>query len=172
MDKPPSNSARFGLLLVELERTTLAEIRRAAGTGILSHKGDAGESIYWLCYTRKVVPARLWVVSHGEMGGPAHAVTEVIVKRVNSPAQTSDCPSLPSGMRPVSFDMPVWLGSTEVGLGPLGKPSHQSGSWRSYDYESKVPGKCDGGFDRLNSLMLHSVRGTVESIYLSQATSC
>ncbi len=54
----------------------------------------------------------------------------------------------------------------------LGAPSHRSGNWISYDFEGKMQGKCPGGFDVLNSLVLKTHRGRVEAIYASQVTSC
>ena len=66
----------LGAFAGRFEETRLGAVREAVGKGTIQHQGDAGASIYWLCYRR--AQHRLWVVSHGEMGGPDHLVTEIV----------------------------------------------------------------------------------------------
>lgn len=51
MKSRPATGLGMGSLRVRLEKTTLDDVRRAASVGDIAHQGDAGESIYWLCYT-------------------------------------------------------------------------------------------------------------------------
>jgi hypothetical protein len=175
LSKAPSTGVTLGVLRIQFEQTTLDQVRRQALQGKVAHQGDAGNSIYWLCYTnkREHIAERIWLISNGEMGGRGHAVTSVIVSRVKLAAPTTDCPALPATMRPASFDSNAWLGSSDRALeNAFGSPSHLKESWRSYDFQTKVQGSCDGGFDRMNWLLTKSQNGKVISIYAGQVTSC
>ena len=66
----------LGAFAGRFEETPLGTVRDTVGEGTIQHQGDAGDSIYWLCYRR--AQHRLWVVSSGEMGGPDHRVTEIV----------------------------------------------------------------------------------------------
>jgi hypothetical protein len=61
---------------IRFEETGLRDVMPRAG-GYIQHQGDAGENIYWLCYTiADGKPAqRLWIIASGEMGGPEHDST-------------------------------------------------------------------------------------------------
>jgi hypothetical protein len=176
MKRKPSTGLRMGAFRVRLERTTLDDVRRAASVGDIAHRGDAGESAYWLCYTNLVSPQteRIWVISHGEMGGPEHYVTNISAELMPSGSATADCPSLPNFMQSVSLDNHLWLGASE-GAAPakLGAPSYQKGAWQSYDFQGKVLGNCEvGSFDLLAWLLLHIQNGRVNSLQVGQVTSC
>lgn len=64
MKRPPTRGIVLGKLSVAFEKTALAEVLEAAPRGFIQHQGDAGDSIYWLCYTRAGadVAYRLWIV--------------------------------------------------------------------------------------------------------------
>src|ERR1700733_13105696 len=66
----------LGAFAGRFEETPLGAVRKAVGDGTIQHQGDAGGSIYWLCYRR--AQHRIWVVSGGEIGGPDHRVTEIV----------------------------------------------------------------------------------------------
>ena len=51
MKRKPSTGLKMGTFRVRFESTTLDDVRRAASVGAIAHRGDAGESAYWLCYT-------------------------------------------------------------------------------------------------------------------------
>jgi hypothetical protein len=71
------------------------------GEGTIQHQGDAGGSIYWLCYRR--AQHRLWVVSGGEIGGPDHLVTEIVEELAEQDAGAStDCAIIQECSRPSS----------------------------------------------------------------------
>jgi len=173
----PATHLKMGTLEVRFEKTTLSAISDAIGLGRMFHQGDAAESIYWLCYTIRggARAERLWIVAHGEMGGPEHAVTLVTAQEVQLTVQpTDDCPALPSALQPLSLAQDVWLGIPESkALQVLGRPSHRKGSWRSFDYQGKVPGNCQpDGFDLMNWLVFRTIEGRIVAISAGQVTSC
>jgi hypothetical protein len=172
----PSLGVRMGSFYVRLEKTTLDDVRRVASVGDIAHQGDAGESVYWLCYTNvgPTPPERIWIMAHGEMGGDEHFVTNISAEVVPSAKATTDCPTLPAKLTPVSLDQDIWLRSL-VGdvLTKLGQPSYEKEAWRSFNYRGKVPGDCENeGLDLLSSLLVRVKSGQVTSLYLNRVTSC
>ncbi len=172
----PTHGANMGTYPIKFEATTLNDVQKAAAVGEIAHQGDAGDSIYWLCYTNKNQnqDERIWIISHGEMGGPEHSVTLISAQILPNAKATPDCPTLPANLKPVSLDNHLWLNSPASDLlKPLGTPSYQKGSWQSYSYQGKVPGDCDGGgFDLTNWLMLRLDKGRVTALHAGQVTSC
>lgn len=172
----PSSGVRMGTLFVRFEKTTLDDVRRAASAGGIAHQGDAGESAYWICYTSlgKTQVERIWVISHGEMGGPEHYVTDVSAEVLTNGSATADCPALSDNLKPLSLDNHLWLGASErAATRKLDAYSFRKGAWRSYDFQTKVPGNCaGGGFDLSASLLLHFKNGRVNSLRVGQVTSC
>jgi hypothetical protein len=61
---PPTVAKRLatrfslGAFAGRFEETPLGAVREAVGEGTIQHQGDAGASIYWLCYRR--AQHRLW----------------------------------------------------------------------------------------------------------------
>jgi hypothetical protein len=171
-----STGLHMGTLLVRSEKTTLDDVRRAASVGAIAHRGDAGESAYWLCYTNlgATQVERIWVVADGEMGGPEHYITHISAALQPNGGATADCPALPNSLKPLSLDNHLWLGASKTyATTKLGAPSFQKGAWQSYDFQGKVPGSCQGGgFDLLASLLLHFQNGHINSLQVGQLTSC
>ena len=171
----PTTGVRMGSLHVMFEKTTLDDVRKAALIGEISEKGDAAGNVLWLCYTNLTATPieRIWVSSNGEMGGPEHVVDGVSAQYLPNGHATRDCPVLPENLKPLSLDQNLWLNSTESEvLNKLGAASHTVGLWRSYDYQGKMPGKCGGGYDVLNNLLLRIENGQVVFLNASQVTSC
>ena len=174
MHMAPAHGVSLGNFRIAFEETTLDAVRVRAG-GTVSHRGDAAESEYWLCYT-VVTPhrsERLWIVSNAEMG--AGTVTDIDAISLSSPEASDDCPRLPHQLIPVTLDSKLWLGSTATDLArTLGKPSHEARPWQSYDFRTKVEdsGKCEGGYDRLNDLDVKLRNGVVVAVSAGQVTSC
>jgi hypothetical protein len=139
----PVQKIRIGSFTAEFEKTTLGEIRDVIGTGSIQHAGDAAESQYWLCYTQS--GQRVWFISHGEMGGPDHQLTQVQATVISPPSQAStSCPEMPSILKSVSFDF-GWLGTTQKSfLKALGTPSSRKNSRLIYHYAGKKSGKYHG----------------------------
>ncbi len=98
--RPLFGDIQAGPLTITLETTTLAAIQQAFG-GAIKHRGDAGDSAYWLCYTalgiqtasdaaaHADVPRIVLFVSNGEMGGSTHTLSTVALERQGRPARTS-----------------------------------------------------------------------------------
>ena len=171
----PVDELRMGTMSVKLEATSLATVRDTVGLGIIQHQGDASESLFWLCYTAGESQRRfrVWIESSGEMGGPDQAVTGVAAEFVDGETKAPDCPLLPSRFRPLAFSHGVWLGDTRSAVTKaLGIAPTKMGSWLFVGFEGKVPGKCEGGFDLLNSIALKVQSDRVMRIQADQVTSC
>ena len=172
---PPSSGVQFGTLRVNFEKTTLGDVQTVVGEGTIEHQGDAGDSVYWLCYTvaSSSRAERIWIVSSGEMGGADHEVTGVSAQLSDVRHSTASCPALPGRFLPASIDHHLWLLSSARDVEKaLGAPSHSASPWVSFDFEGKIQGKCEGGFDRFNGLTLRVENGIVTGLQASQVTSC
>ncbi|HEY4748951.1 MAG TPA: hypothetical protein VIH60_01030 [Steroidobacteraceae bacterium] len=175
MKREPTKGITLGTLQVTFETTTLTAVLKAASAGAIAHTGDAGGSIYWLCYSIPHGHAadRIWIISHGEMGGPEGRVTSFAASRIDDGKATADCPPLPAELEPASLETNVWLGAVDAEIQQhLGTPSHHAGVWKAYNFQTKVPGDCEGGYDLLNWLFIKSVKGQVATIYAGQVSSC
>ena len=164
--KRPTSGINMGALHVQFEKTTLDDVRRSASAGEISHQGDAGDSIYWLCYTndRATPVERIWVIAHGEIGGSEHAVTSIRAQILPKGKATADCPALPDSLIPLSLDHNLWLSSTESeALEKLGTPSYRDMSWRSYYYQ-------DRSLDSSSWLWMQTKKGRVTSLHAGQVT--
>ncbi|MBS0378222.1 MAG: hypothetical protein JSS29_07040 [Proteobacteria bacterium] len=167
----------MGALKIQFERTTLPEVQRAIGLGSIRHRGDAGDSVNWLCYTA-VAPgqnSRIWIEAHGEMGGPEEFITGIAVQAIMQDDHSPECPVLPKHYEPRSFDNGIWLGARSAAVSrafPAGLI--RRGDRAFVGYQGKVVGdsKCDGGYDLLNSLFLTFKSGVVIAIHAGQVTSC
>ena len=97
LSKQPSTGAMLGNFRITFEKTTLSEVMLAVPGGSVLHEGDAGGSVYWLCYSNPGVGYldRIWIQSSGEMGGPDQVVTEITAERLHNTKPTADCPVLP-----------------------------------------------------------------------------
>jgi hypothetical protein len=174
--KKPSTGIRMGLFHLRFERTTLDEVLQKIAVGDIAHQGDASESIYWICYTN-VNPThieRVWIISHGEMGGSKHVITNINAEFLMNGSATTDCPALPKRMKPLTLDSRLWLGSSEFDVRKKwGLHSHQEGSWKFFDYQGKVSGNCEGqDLDVFNNLWLRIENGRVNFLHAGQMTSC
>jgi hypothetical protein len=170
LSAPPTSKLVFGKLIIEFERTTLDEIKRAADVGVIQHRGDAGDSENWLCYSApfREQSQRIWI-SSGELGGFRHTVSHLYVEVDSKEKQSDDCPELPAQLRPVSLDNVLWLGSSlERFKEVLGTPSAKNGAWWLYSYSGKVPAN---GFDQSTILGVRINSGKVVGLFVSQATT-
>lgn len=175
MHRKPTSGITLGKFHVLFEKTTLAQVKSAASAGEIANQGDAAGSISWLCYTisDRQDTGRLWITS-GEMGG-RNFVTGISARSLENMKPSVDCPLLPKNLQLISLDVPVWLGSSDSQLWKvLGQPSHAGNGWREYDFRTKVVdnGKCEGGYDLINSLSTKSKKGKIIAIDAEQVTSC
>lgn len=174
----PAANLTMGGLHVSFERTALGDVAAAAG-GAIAHRGDAGNTLRWLCYSLdgRATRQRLWLQSSGEMGGREQlvtAITATAVRRGRSRGGDRRCPPIAVIYLPVSFDNGIWLGMRVASLvAKFGAPPGTLGSWSGYRYQRKGDGTCKpGGFDVLNSLQWRSAGGVVEMLNAGQVSSC
>lgn len=140
----------LGAFAGRFEETRLGAVRKAVGEGTIQHQGDAAGSIYWLCYRR--AQHRLWVVSHGEMGGPDHRVTEIVEELTEKDTETSTgCATIPEKFAPVVLDGKLRLGMPRLEVvTALGPPSKSEAAQMVYSHE----GKLANGFEETAWLIL------------------
>src|SRR5664279_5004367 len=139
----------LGAFAGRFEKTTLGAVREAVGEGTIQHQGDAGGSIYWLCYSR--AQHRLWL-SSGEIGGPDHLVTEIVEELTGKDTETStDCATIPKRFAPLVFDGKLHLGMSRLEVvTALGPPSKSEAAQMVYSHH----GKLADGFDETAWLIL------------------
>lgn len=139
----------LGAFAGRFEQTRLGAVRDAVG-GTIHHQGDAGESVYWLCYRR--AQHRLWVVSGGEIGGPDHRVTEVVAELIEKDTGAStDCATIPEKFAPLVLDGKLRLGMSRAEVvRALGPPSKSEAAQVVYSHQ----GKLANGFDETAWLVL------------------
>jgi hypothetical protein len=108
------------------------------------------------------------------MGGTEHAVTSISATVLRNGYATKDCPALPERLQPLSVDHHIWLNTPESEVrSTLGPPSGTRDAWRTFDYQGKIPGNCEGGgFDYSNDLELHITNGQITTLIVNQVTSC
>jgi hypothetical protein len=176
LKESPATGITVAAIDVRFEKTSLTEVAGKLRLGTIAHQGDAGNSIYWLCYdiATREGRERLWVTSSGEMGGTEHLVTGISAQSLPGPDGTGDCPLLPGQLSPHLIGSSLWLGSSARSVTEhLGSPSLHRGAWQAYGFEGKVAGKCDpDGFDRTNWLYLRTETGAVTRLVAGQVTSC
>jgi hypothetical protein len=173
----PSDGLTMGKLKLQYEETTLPEVLTAIKLGSIQHQGDAAGSVYWLCYTSIAgdEKARIWIEASGEMGGPENRITNIAVQRISDKNPLSDCPALPKQFRTLRFNNGIWLGASEATVGSVFPSSLLRKDANGFiGYQGKVAddGRCDGGYDLLNSLYLTFQAGVVVAIDAGQVTSC
>ena len=140
----------LGAFAGRFEETPLDAVRKAVGEGTIRHQGDAGGSIYWLCYRR--AQHRLWVVSAGGLGGPDHRVMEIVEELTEKDTETAtDCAILPDKFAPLVFDGKLHLGmSRSAVITALGPPSKSEAAQMVYSHV----GKLAHGFEETAWLIL------------------
>ncbi len=178
----PAEGLTLGETRVEFERTTLSDVQGSVKTGTIRHKGDAGASVYWLCYAGvedqsgdDKALVRLWIESSGEMGGPDHAVTSIVVERMPTSEPSPACPALSKEFRSLEFDNGLHIGTTRASLEKMfasGLVKRGNQSFIGYQHKVAGNGKCGGDYDRLNSLLLVFQSDRLAEIHAGQVTSC
>jgi hypothetical protein len=127
----------LGAFAGRFEATPLAAVRQAVGQGTVRHQGDAGESLYWLCY--RSAGQRLWIVSGGELGGADHRVTDIVAERADQDtAALPGCAELPAAFAPLEIDGRLRLGMPRPDVvTALGPPSGSDGDQMVYRHEAR-----------------------------------
>lgn len=171
LQRPPSLGVSLGSLHVRFEETTLEDVRRQIGVGSIVHRGDAGDSLSWLCYT---IPdgkqsVRLWMTS-GELQGNKYVggITAEVSAAGTQPV--ASCPLLPAGFRQIALDQSLWIGAPDAHVRAVfGKPSHEAQGWRMFDYAKPInQGQCE----QQSWLWTKSKAGRVVLIDAGLSSSC
>lgn len=172
----PAKSIRFGHLIISFEKTTLASVIRNVGQGTFSHQGDAGGSVYWVCYIRQHRAANtiIWIQSSGEMGGAKHAITQVTARIEPKRNNINGCQKLPRNFGRISLNDQIWVGSaTNRAIQLFGTPSVQKSDWQLFEYQGKTGKGCTpGGFDITNWVSINVKHNMITAIDAGQITSC
>lgn len=173
----PVSGLKMGSMNITLEETTLSQIMNAMGAGSIAIQEHAGDMNYFLCYTllKKSSAQRIWLVSHGEMVGRNHALTEIQAIAGSDLHSSKECPSPRHKIAGVHLDHGLWLNSTQQNVKEsFGAPSLQNGDWWYYSYSGKESGSEKGtavDFDVSSLLEVKFVAGTVAAITAAQVTS-
>jgi hypothetical protein len=178
LDTVPAKGFSMGNFFVEFEKKTLDEIAGKLLHSTLQHRGDAGDSVYWLCYTiqRVGTSQRIWIISDGEMGGAEHSITGIHASNNRAgAAPTTDCPALPIKFLPVTLDNHLWLGSSLTDIRKaLGAAPDATKGWWSFRYDGKtgeVVNSKSVTYDLTSSLEIKLSRGLVTAISVHQIIS-
>lgn len=171
----PLTSMRIGTFEVKLEETTLGDIINEVGVGSIQLTRETGESQYYLCYSLPDQHEHIWLISHGEMGGPDHALTQVYAVSTTKPIRENvSCPQIPARFQSISMKF-GWIGTTQKKLfASLGKPSGSKDGRLMFFYEGKTPGIYEGKsveFDVISYVEVVIDDGKISSIYASHVTS-
>jgi hypothetical protein len=170
LKKDPVQKINVGKFAAEFEKTTLDEIRSVLGAGTIEHAGEAGESQYWLCYS--LPGQRIWFISHGEMGGEEHVLTQVHVistgKILDSDATI---PQIPMRFQPVTFDF-GWIGEDKESIiKKLGQPSGIQNNYLIYFYVKELKRPLEG-CSIMGCVELGIKNNKINSIIASHISSC
>jgi hypothetical protein len=162
-------SLRVSTVAITLEETRLDKVEQLLG-GTTGAKGDAGDSVGWLCFhgTDGRNAWILWLES-GEIDGPY--IGSFQWQLISSDAEIDRrCHAL-SGSATIKLALPLKLGMTKAQLlRVLGKPSLRRGQRLIYLHEHQ--GSSNGvPFDSSNIVMVRFRGGEVTSIAVSKTTS-
>lgn len=170
--KPPAGTGiTLGSLRITLEQTKLTQVQQALG-GRIAHHGDAGDSLYWLCYTLPEMKQRLWL-AYDEMG--AGSINHIYAAVSTQPASQS-CPVPKVAIKqPPALDNGLWLGATQAQVNStLGKPTLRHGRWQTFLQWRKQPSVHQGKkveSDLLNDVDLTMSNGRVNVLHAHQVES-
>jgi hypothetical protein len=154
------SSVRFGSFRLDLEKTSLEQFRNAAHGGESGHRGDAGDSEDWLCYSLDS-SLNVWLTA-SELGGGKW----IDAVYVTSGAGHS-CPVLPGSLRPVALQDGLTIGVPQEQLVKMiGRPSAIRAGWWLYQRTSVI-----GAFDRIVTLGAHITDGKIDGLFSAQTTT-
>ena len=161
----------MGSLVIQLESTQLSDVLSKIGTGEIQHRGDAAESVYWLCYSvpSSANTARLWLMS-GEMDGGA--VGSIALRLTSSDeTATPSCPELPQAYRSVKLGNNISLQNRASDLRRIfGKPSLAANGWLHFDSERDVLLRGEK-YTELGGLSVRVIKDRIVELWVSKTTS-
>ena len=162
----PVTGVAIGSFQVTFEKTTFKDVIGTLGDAPISHQGEAGEFLMWVCYTVPSLHSRVWLTS-SELGGEEY-IDGMVAKRIqDAESQSPQCPVALSHPTALSIDNGLWLGSTVKRIeGILGPPNRASASVIYYPYEGKV-----GDFDITSVLVLRISKGRVIELHATHSAT-
>lgn len=165
LDRNPVVTVHLGSLDIVLEKTTLGEVQRAAGVGEVRHRGDASESLHWLCYSLPATNDRVWF-SSSEMGGGTVIDGVIAQRHGDGLPRRAACPAMPEALASLRFGDGFALGATpEQAQRTFGKPRAAGENWHYIHYG------LDGEFEVSGEASLRFTDGRVSGVRLFQGTS-
>jgi len=132
------SSLTMGKFVVKFETTSLENVLKTIKAGEIAQRGDASESLEWLCYsiTDQYNPVRLWLLSGEIDGGNVGAVVVSSMSTKDKDKTSKKCPELPESFKPVKLNRKIWIHTSESDVREiLGKPSLESRGWLLYRSE-------------------------------------
>jgi hypothetical protein len=161
---------RVSGLKIVLEDTELAVVQSHIG-GTIGHRGDAGDSLSWLCL-HGIDPQGDWVLwlMSGEID--AGTVGGFRWQRVESKAKLdARCKALPEGRDGVELPVVLRLGITEDGVRHIfGQPSTRLGNAALYSHEHEGTIRNEP-FTAMNTLAVLLRGGVVWAIEVWKSTT-
>jgi hypothetical protein len=155
---------------IVLEHTNLEAVRKHTG-GTIGHKGDASESVSWLCLhgTGRQGDWVLWLMS-GEIDGGT--VGGFHWQHLDRNAQFDmRCQMMPAGQGSVELPIALKLGTTEAGVEHiLGQPTARLGNTLFYQHEHEET-THNAPYISLNTLAVLLHEGTVQAIEVWKSTT-
>jgi hypothetical protein len=162
----PVSPLAMGSKAIVLEKTPLAEVLSAVGSGEIHTQGDAGEFVAWLCYTvtSPKTKQRLWLTS-SELGGGTiiDGISATEISLTTPP--NSKCPELPGKFQPLHLGKNIWLGATAAELQRKLGAVKKAGNLLLYIYSGKqneydVMGTLAIEISHSRAIAIHAVHTT------------
>lgn len=166
----PISRIQVGDVPVLLEQTSLPSVQAKLG-GVIGHRGDAGESLHWLCYRHVDGDWILWLMS-GEIHGDT--IGGFLLRELRPDAAVDPrCVSMDSSLQlpgPVETKM-----SREAFVKALGAPTADRGDTIFYLHGNQgatLPdGRVDPDFVTYSSLIAIFSSGQLTAIEVWRATA-
>ena|SRR5437879_5163542 len=160
---------RVGTANIVLEQTMMKEVQALLG-GTIGHRGDASESLKWIC-VHGADPAGQWALwlESGEIYGDAIGAFEW--RRIPALGQVDErCSTLSQTSQSIMLPVPLQLGASEVEvIKVLGRPTVRSNDILFYvhEHEELLLGET---FQTSNIIAVAVREGVVEAIQVSRVT--
>jgi hypothetical protein len=164
------NSVRVAGQTIVLDKTELKSVQARVG-GTIGHRGDAGNSLEWLCLRGDdaLGPWVLWLMSgennHGSVGG-------ICWERSDCTAQfDARCQSLPRVAGTIELPLVVRLGMSESEvLRILGQPSDRNGDTLLYLHRREM-GTGNQVFTAMNTVRVVLRKQVARAIEVWKSTT-
>lgn len=166
--KQPENE--LTILGFTLGRSTLKEVQDKIPGKEIYHEGDAGKSIYRLCY--KGINGTFVTFESSEMGGRNHIMTSISISSLKIPIRfQKHCANSNLITKEIVVEPGIKLELTKNEIQKLkGSPSKESANWLYYEYQT-VEHLPKNQIDILSTLELHFEKNKLKKISISKVES-